>query len=309
MSKEKIKIEENSAPESEKETREGKVGTMLHDVRVKKKLTIEDIAEKLRIKAAYLNAIEQSDYDKIPAHPYGVGFVRSYAVFLGLNDARIVQIFKEETEGSASPNLTHKKEITTQEGDNDIYSPNYKYIIISLALLLIGYFLWTSFTQNEVTEEQSVSSSQENDYPLQVETYTTAPEENSETMNNDEPDNQITVTDAEFTEEEKEQPQTTESKEQPEEKPADVSTPKKQGRVVLKIKKETWVEVKDKDKLWISKVLNAGDEYVLPDNGEGKTVSFGNTDGVDVEIDGKVVTVISNDKKTNIKMDPFLGNH
>ena len=77
----------------------------------------------------------------------------------------------------------------------------------------------------------------------------------------------------------------------------------------MKIKKETWIEVKDQNKLWISKVLNAGDEYVLPDNGVGKTVSFGNTDGVDVVIDGKIVTIISNNKKTNIKMDAFLNNH
>ena len=108
------------------------------------------------------------------------------------------------------------------------------------------------------------------------------------------------------TEKTTEQTSTSEAETQPSETPVET---KKKGRVVLKIKKETWVEVKDKDKLWISKVLNAGDEYVLPENGVGKTVSFGNTDGVDVVIDGKIVTIISNNKKTNIKMDAFLGNH
>ena len=47
----------------EVKTQEGKVGTMLHDVRIKKKLTIEDIAQELRIKTAYLIAIEESDYN------------------------------------------------------------------------------------------------------------------------------------------------------------------------------------------------------------------------------------------------------
>ncbi|MFR1031992.1 MAG: hypothetical protein ACLSE6_05580 [Alphaproteobacteria bacterium] len=36
------------------------------------------------------------------------------------------------------------------------------------------------------------------------------------------------------------------------------------SRVLLKINKETWVEVKDQDKLWISKVLQPGDTYKVP---------------------------------------------
>lgn len=314
MSKEKIKTEEKEAASIQ----EGKVGTMLHDVRVKKKLSIEDTAKALRIKAAYLTAIEQSDYDNIPKPPYGIGFVRSYASYLGLNSERLVQIFKEEI-GSTTP---HTPVYTVQAGNDgdkenaEIYKPNGKYIVISLGLLLAVYLLWSAFGDEEavieeIEQENIVSETTDNNYPLQIETFSdtqNATEENT--------DSQVTMTDEEFVEEiteetiedKKEQPaaETAEEETTSEEQAAPA---KKQGRVVLKVKKETWIEVKDKDKLWLSKVLKAGDEYTLPENGKGKTVSFGNTDGVDVVIDGKIVTIVSSNKKTNIQMDAFLGNH
>ncbi|MBR1604581.1 MAG: helix-turn-helix domain-containing protein [Alphaproteobacteria bacterium] len=355
MSKEKIKIEEST---NETTYQEGKVGTMLRDVRTKKKISIEDVAEKLHIKSIYLTAIENSDYENIPAAPYGTGFIRSYASFLGLNSERITQIFKEEISPSAFASTNTSKTSASEEeiiAEDDTSTINRKYIAVSIILLVLCYLLWITITPNSSNEvisddEISVTAEEENnkqDYPLQVENFISETKETvEETVPEIEESQQIKVTDAVFVEEEDNKTisdsnktatsktpedkgveaaksptestakSPTESIIQPEkQQPAEenkitnTATPKKTGRVILKIKKETWIEVKDDKKLWISKVLHAGDEYVLPENGVGKTVSFGNTDGVDVEIDGKIVTVISNNKKTNINMDAFLGNH
>ncbi len=301
------------------ETQEGKVGTMLHDVRVKKKLSIDTIAQELRIKAAYLTAIEQSDYDNIPAAPYGIGFIRSYASYLGLNSARIVQIFKEETNVKDPKSLLVETPETEEKSEQEeIYAPNSKYILISLAMFVLGYLLWSIFNDSESTVEETNSSTAQaevsnEDYPLQVENFVTETEQEVEEPSEAE---QITVTNDSFVEttetpetENKIKEKTNVKETTPE--PADKvdTNPSKQGRVLLKVNKETWIEVKDDNKLWISKVMPAGSEYTVPDNGNGKTVSFGNTDGVDVIIDGKVVTVVSKNKKTNIKLDAFLGNH
>lgn len=338
----KTKIIESADAIGENSIKDGKVGTMLHDVRANKKIELDDVAKNLRIKKAYLTAIEESDYENIPEAPYGVGFVRSYASFLGLDSSRIVQLFKEETKQVVEPEIAPEEpaKSTNEEAKeliNNIesYIPNRKYILVSFGMFLLLYVIWSAFSTDTITEEDAdttaIVEQEDNDFPVQVETY--AVEEENEESAAKEETAQINITEKSFVEDEpqaenkvipeektikeaenevqKKEPeklQTSSSEEKKsEEKP--VATPKKTGRVVLKIKKETWVEVKDEDKLWISKVLNAGDEYVLPEDGVGKTVSFGNTDGVDVLIDGKVVTIISNNKKTNIKMDPFLGNH
>jgi cytoskeleton protein RodZ len=338
----KAKIIESTDVIEENSIKDGKVGTMLHDVRTKKKIDIDDVAKNLRIKKAYLIAIEESDYENIPEAPYGVGFVRSYASFLGLNSARIVQLFKEETQQIVEPAIAPEEPAkSTNEGAKELinniesYIPNRKYILVSFGMFLLLYVIWGAFSTDTITEEDAdttaIVEQEDNDFPVQVETY--AVEEENENGTAKEEDPQINITEKSFIEDEpqpenkavatEEQNKKETEKEVQKKEPADTQTvsdnekkseekpavAKKTGRVVLKIKKETWIEVKDENKLWISKVLKAGDEYVLPENGVGKTVSFGNTDGVDVLIDGKAVTIISNNKKTNIKMDPFLGNH
>ena len=321
VSKEKIKVEENTTTQKqETSTQEGKVGTMLRDVRTKNKISIEQVANDLRIKSTYLVAIENSDYDNIPAHPYGLGFVRSYANYLGLNSTRIAQIFKEETEKTSVP--TVKYNVYTSEETTETNIQNRKYIIISFAMLLVGYILWISFSNSEeqiASNEPTITSVEEttSEYPLQVEDFTNENEAQEEPQPQEE---QITTTEEEFSETtEKENIPTTPTNptnnNTKEIQSTKIEEPqissKKSSRVVLKIKKETWIEVKDshQEKLWISKVLNAGDEYIVPDNGKQKIVSFGNTDGVDVIIDGKIVTIVSKNKKTNINLDAFLTNH
>ena len=51
--------------------------------------------------------------------------------------------------------------------------------------------------------------------------------------------------------------------------------------VFIEVLKETWVEVKDENKLYISKVLQEGSEYTVP-AGRGKILSVGKYDGVNV---------------------------
>ena len=321
MSTENIKNETPIVVETPTEPQDGKIGTMLHDVRIKKKLTIEDISKELHIKTSYLTAIENSDYNNIPEAPYGIGFIRSYATYLGLNSARLVQMFKEETKPNAhhvleTPGQTNE-ELSQDTESNNIYIPNKNYIFTGIIMLILVYAAW-QFSISKETEDTPIEINTETnnqDYPIQVENYTTENEESENAINEVA---QINISEEGYIETEAPTETADKNATVEETTSSESTTPEPQkssvnsaktGRVILKVKKETWIEVKDDNKLWISKVLNAGDEYVVPDNGEGKTVSFGNTDGVDVVIDGKIVTIVSNNKKTNIKLDAFLGNH
>jgi len=325
VSKEKIKTEEPTNKTPENTAKEGKVGTMLRDVRTKNKISIEQVANDLRIKSSYLNAIENSDYSNIPAHPYGIGFVRSYANYLGLNSNRITQIFKEETENNTLSAFAHKTYTAEEKTDNN--TQNSKYLLISLGMLLFGYVLWSVFNTTEESvvidnknETSDIQEATSDTFPLQIDNFSSSEENSNDT--NPPQDTQIVISEEELIDTTKPNSITTETSAfkaiDEKAKPASDSTvpqtttpDKKQGRVILKIKKETWIEVRDshQEKLWISKVLNAGDEYTIPENGKNKIVSFGNTDGVDVVIDGKIVTIVSKNKKTNINLDAFLNNH
>ena len=59
-------------------------------------LELQSVANQLRIRLSYLEAIEDGRYSDLPGTTYAVGFVRSYADYLELDGADIVRRFREE---------------------------------------------------------------------------------------------------------------------------------------------------------------------------------------------------------------------
>ena len=72
------------------------VGDILKKARLSKNMTIDQVAEYLRIRATYLDALEQNDVSLLPGRVYAIGFVRSYANFLGLDEDKLVYLFKNQ---------------------------------------------------------------------------------------------------------------------------------------------------------------------------------------------------------------------
>lgn len=73
-----------------------RAGQRLHDTRIAKELTIQEIATATKIRAGFLTAIEDGDYNKLPSSTYAHGFVKNYAEFLGLPQREIVALFRRE---------------------------------------------------------------------------------------------------------------------------------------------------------------------------------------------------------------------
>ena len=152
---------------------DGKVGTMLRETRLKRGEELVDIARKLCIRRVHLQAIEDSNYAEIPEAPYGQGFVRSYADYLGLNSIRMAQLFKEETEANS-----HKGDLHMLEPQAEASVPNYKYIIMSMVAIAAIYVGWVYYNAPLAEEQQLLEESlttevdtPEEDYPLQVEEF------------------------------------------------------------------------------------------------------------------------------------------
>ena len=129
-------VAETEKEEKEIQVNQDKVGSLMHEARLKKGLKIADASRDLCIRASYLEAIEAGNYEEIPEPPYGIGFIRSYADYLGLNSARMVQLFKEETD-AASKNSDYY----VMEPQTEVTAPNKKYLLISLAAVFAVYLL------------------------------------------------------------------------------------------------------------------------------------------------------------------------
>lgn len=75
------------------------VGERLRTAREEQGLSLEDIAAETRIPLRHLESLESSDWDKLPAPTYTVGFAKSYAGALGLDRAEIGEQLKDEMGG------------------------------------------------------------------------------------------------------------------------------------------------------------------------------------------------------------------
>lgn len=91
------------------------VGAHLCIARKNAGLSIEQVAEALRLRPSQITAIENSQYDLLPGQTFVTGFLRSYANYLDLDGVDVVQMFRDEDAGKIqTPDLVFPEPV--QEG-------------------------------------------------------------------------------------------------------------------------------------------------------------------------------------------------
>lgn len=75
------------------------VGERLRAAREEKGLTLEEIASQTRIPRRHLESVEASDWERLPAPTYTIGFAKSYAAAVGLDRAEIGEQLRAEMGG------------------------------------------------------------------------------------------------------------------------------------------------------------------------------------------------------------------
>ena len=130
------------------------VGDILRLNRERRGLELQSVANQLRIRLAYLEAIEDGRYKDLPGSTYAVGFVRSYADYLELDGADIVRRFREEVARIHGRTRLIFPAITA-EGT----IPPAAILLLSVIGIGIGYGTWyylSSTGQPEITTVQEV---------------------------------------------------------------------------------------------------------------------------------------------------------
>ncbi|MCC7429076.1 MAG: DUF4115 domain-containing protein [Alphaproteobacteria bacterium] len=79
--------------------RESHVGALLRETRLGFGLSVDDVATHLRIRRDFIAAIEERRVEGVPAPAYLLGFLRSYATFLGLDPDEVVRRFRNDVSG------------------------------------------------------------------------------------------------------------------------------------------------------------------------------------------------------------------
>lgn len=236
-----------------------KVGDILRRTRLHYDMSIENVERTLNIKASQIEAIENGDLSKLPGRVYAIGFVRSYAEYLGLDGDKMVELFKQQSDVNKAP----QTELHFPVPATDNHVPGGLILLLS-ALLAVGVlFYWYSQDQKE-REIVAVIPPVPAELQQKVEESPTG----APTLEGEEG---VAVDEAAIEEPVEE--------EVIEEKPIE--------GIILNILENSWVEIRDKSgKAMLSRVLKAGDQYYVPDRPD-LTISIGNAAGVSIEVDGQ----------------------
>ncbi|EKD67762.1 MAG: hypothetical protein ACD_48C00231G0001 [uncultured bacterium] len=85
------------------------VGSILKEARIAKKLTLADVEKVTKIRAKFLDAIEQDAYQLLPSPIYAKGFVKNYGEYLGLENTRVMAFFRRQTDDVKRLNILPNK--------------------------------------------------------------------------------------------------------------------------------------------------------------------------------------------------------
>jgi cytoskeleton protein RodZ len=76
------------------------VGKNLQRQRETQKISLQSVSNDTRIKSAFLQALEEDDFEQLPAETYAVGFIRCYSKYIGLNPEETLELYRHQVEPS-----------------------------------------------------------------------------------------------------------------------------------------------------------------------------------------------------------------
>src|SRR5258705_7829439 len=108
-----VERERARRPERDDETAEGAAGAnrpgplseRLYAARERKGVDLYRAERDTKIRARYLGAIERGEYSELPGDVYTKGFLRNYALYLGLDPDEVVGQWRRER-GNVAPAKT-----------------------------------------------------------------------------------------------------------------------------------------------------------------------------------------------------------
>ncbi|HUO02399.1 MAG TPA: helix-turn-helix domain-containing protein, partial [Rhizomicrobium sp.] len=119
------------------------VGQDLRTARLRRGEDLATVSRALKIRKEHLEAVEEDRIDNLPGKTYAIGFVRSYANYLGLDVNAMVDRFKEEISGRHDE---HPPAMTPMEDDETRHLPQGWRIVAGVVVLLLGYGAWHLFS-------------------------------------------------------------------------------------------------------------------------------------------------------------------
>ena len=288
------------------------VGEILRRARMQAGLSLEDVKEQLKMKISQVQALEDMNFEAFSGWIYVTGYIRSYADFLGLDSDKVLLLLKNQT-----GRHQEKREYNLPEPSSETQMPDL-WIIISAVAALVVILIAVIMVQAMSGNDEDVTGIPEIESPppvvatmdagTQPAEQQVAPIEDSEIGYPPEAQQEMGRIVGEIGEVEEQEP----IAEAPaEDVNTDSAVPASEEeithRIVINVNEKSWVEIRDETgKKIVSRVLNEGDSFFVPDDANRMTMTTGNASGIELVVDGNELGAVGKrgEIRRNIPLEP-----
>ncbi|MFB0612595.1 helix-turn-helix domain-containing protein [Aurantiacibacter poecillastricola] len=240
-------------------------GDRLRAARERKGLTLDQVASETRIARRHLQSIEETDFDSLPGRTYAVGFARTYAKTVGLDQNEIVSQVRDEMDvGPVSERygaLGRGHERDSFEPGDPSRAPGGKLLyfsIFAVIVLLAGIFFAARALFSPAAEMPSLVEQEEREQAAAI----AARQERQEVLQQE-------------------------------------AAAEPSGEVVFTAEGETWVRFYDADGTVLREgTLTEGDSFTIPADAQDPQLITGRPDRLAITIGGRSVRKLSTEVET-----------
>ena len=256
-------------------------------------LDLEDVAAVLRIKSRYLAGLEADRSDELPGTSYALGFMRTYADYLGLDADEMFRRFKQ-----GLPRLAAKPDLSFPIALEDRAMPGSGALVTAAILALCGYGAWYFSSTGPASRVERVAP-----VPAELQLHTAAsqPKEapSAPPSSGNTPSSTYPIGAGSDAANPAVTPPATGSASMP--SPAQIST-----GIIVRATADSWIEIRDARRLvLVARVLKAGESYRVPDQPK-LSMRTGNAGGIEITCDGNPVPSIGRTGmvRRDVALDP-----
>ncbi len=118
------------------------LGQLLSEERRRKGLSLEDVSSATKIRPAFLSAIEQDEYAKLPSATYAQGFVTNYASYLGIPRREALALFHREFDPKKSTKVLPDSFAGEKYKHKTLRIQRSSIVLIVISLFLLSYLIF-----------------------------------------------------------------------------------------------------------------------------------------------------------------------
>jgi len=133
------------------------VGAYLREKRMSRDISIEEVSASTGISTAVLQALENEDWEQLPAEVYIKAFYKKYAAYLGLDSAEIQAKYRKQPEKQEQvKDRWGFSTVATLKGQRgNLFAETLRRLFLPVAIVVLGVLLYL-FYKNYLAPDNSL---------------------------------------------------------------------------------------------------------------------------------------------------------